>query len=219
MTGMAAPITALPSTPSGACTRHFAIAPLANAPAGTCLATTVGLAPATEGEVYSPTGAVPPAFHHWKCAITALSALLTVARSVGVAVPTVRRPDPVTHVVDPSVVRFVGTAGTVLYTTVRVGLWRNFFQVNVSLADSYVDGARKPTVMLLHPPLAALTTCVVALNSTPPAGQLDEYPFATLLESIRYDHTGWLLQVVDDEIPPVAHSSTGRAVHERDQSS
>src|SRR6266545_4300632 len=122
-------------------------------------------------------------------------------------------------VVDPSVVRFVGTAGTVLYTTVRVGLWRNFFQVNVSLADSYVDGARKPTVMLLHPPLAALTTCVVALNSTPPAGQLDEYPFATLLESIRYDHTGWLLQVVDDEIPPVAHSSTGRAVHERDQSS
>jgi hypothetical protein len=167
-------LQALTSAPSSARTRQRPVEPSAKAPEGIMCATTVGTLPATVAEVYSPSGVVPVRVYHWKCAMTALSASLTVARSVGVFVPRTSRPEPVTQVADPSVVRFVGGLGTVLYSIVTVGLFANFFHDRVSCPDSAVLDARRPIVTSLHPYLAALVTCVVTANSTPPAGQSEE---------------------------------------------
>src|SRR5690242_15132877 len=99
------------------------------------------------------------------------------------------------------------------------GVLLNRFQDSVSLLDSAVSAARMPSVIEAEPLAAALTTCGVTVNSTPPAGQLDEYPFARLFASSLLIQLGCLLQVVADEMPPVSQTCTSRAVHERDHTS
>src|SRR6478752_3518888 len=101
---------------------------------------------------------------------------------------------------------------------VMLGLLANFFHEYESLwLSAHVD-ARSPCVTLDQPLAAALVTWLVTLNSTPPAGQLDdEKPFAKLFFSIWYAQVGWFFQVVAEEIGLVAHTCTSRTVQDHDQ--
>jgi hypothetical protein len=70
-----------------------------------------------------------------------------------------------------------------------------------SWSDS--SAARRPSVRFDQLPSCAARTAAVASNSRVPAGQLDEFPFATVSEDCLTDHAGWLFQLVVEETAPV----------------
>ncbi|MFD2354113.1 hypothetical protein ACFSTC_39750 [Nonomuraea ferruginea] len=133
---------ALPTVPSSASTRQRTTEPSVYAPCGTSAEYALPVEPM--GVTYSPSLVTPSAAYHSNRPRTELSASLSLAQSLGVAVLLTGRASPETQAPPGSdhTSPVPGVAGSELYSMTRTGLFLNFFQAYTS--DSLV--ARRPMV-------------------------------------------------------------------------